>query len=179
MTSRRPKLFAALLAASCVIATPHAASAAFSIAAELGPQLVIGDAAVGDDTVGFGVAARLGYPISIPLLKISPELKVGFDRLPVGFNVDMIRVMGGARATLLEGFSPIAFAHVGYGSCSAAETGFELTDCNGLALDVGGGLDFTLLPIIDVGAYVAWNTLRRDGTSVDWISLGAQASLSF
>lgn len=173
---RRGAAFAALSAAILALSalTPAEARAGLSIGAEAGPSILVGGTPNNGST-GFGFAGRLGYALPIPLLKLTPELKVAYDHLPVTFgapNVDSIRAMAGARVTIGALLSPIAFAHVGYGHLSSPSD-------SGLAYDLGAGLDFTLLPFIDLGVFASFNRLAINGSNIDWLMAGAQAAISF
>ena len=46
-------------------------------------------------------------------------------------------------------------------------------------IDAGLALDFTLLPLIDLGVHGAYNTMfpRDDGSSLEFLTLGAHAAL--
>jgi hypothetical protein len=50
-----------------------------------------------------------------------------------------------------------------------------------LAYDAGVTLDFTLLPVLDVGAHAAYNGLAssHEHDGVHWISAGAHVSVRF
>jgi hypothetical protein len=148
-----------------------------AVAAEVGPLVTVGNSGMGSST-GFGFAGRLGYRISIPLLKLTPEVKVAYDRVPYGATVGTFRGMVGGRVAILEGFTPLAFAHIGYASGSGSEGGIY-AEIKGLAYDAGVGLDFTLIPFIDLGIYGSYNRVEASPNAVNWLTAGVQASLTF
>jgi hypothetical protein len=170
-----PLLVIAFGGATVISESAHASGIA--VAAELGPLVTVGNSGMGSST-GFGFAGRFGYRISLPLLKLTPEVKLAYDRVPYGATVGTFRGMAGARLALLEGFTPLAFAHIGYASGSGSEGGID-AEIKGLAYDAGIGLDFTLIPFIDLGIYGSYNRVENSGAAVNWLTAGVQASLTF
>lgn len=159
-------------------ATPSIAAASVSLGVELGPRIMVGQTATGDSTVGFGFAGRLGYPISLAVMTLTPEATVGFSRLPLLVSINMYDFKAGARLSFLEGFSPVVAAHAGYGTCSSTEE-VDVRECHGLSLDAGAGLDFTLLPLLDLGAMVSYNVLSRSEGTLRWIGISVGATFNF
>jgi outer membrane protein with beta-barrel domain len=175
-TTLLPRLFAAAVVGLCGIAMAPPAQASLGLGVELGPTFVVGDARNPDNDKGFGFALRLGYKLPLPILKITPEAKLAYDRIPIQtINGSMYRAMIGGKVGLdALLISPNAFLHVGYGHIS----GDELSK-SGTAWDVGVGLDFTLLPVIDLGVFAAYNRVTSDGSNLNWITVGAQGVISF
>ena len=68
----------------------------------------------------------------------------------------------------------IAFAHIGYGRYGSGD--FVV---NGMAIDVGAGLLFTPLPIIDLGIIASYNRISSGGEKVHWMFVGATVNLGF
>jgi hypothetical protein len=70
---------------------------------------------------------------------------------------------------------PSIFAHVGV----AHMEGWQ--DRTAPTVDGGLALDFTLLPLIDIGLHAGLSTLlaTRDGNGVTWGTAGLQAALVF
>jgi hypothetical protein len=164
-----------LLAAAAVTllfaaVAPKDARAALSLGAEAGPILLLDPPP--DTSLGFGFAGRVGYKLGLPLLALTPEVKVAVDKLPGGNSG--LRGMAGARVEIGALLSPFAFAHIGYGKISG-----DSADLKGVAIDVGAGLDFTPLPIIDVGVLLSYNRVLDDPVKAHWIFIGATATLAF
>jgi hypothetical protein len=158
-----------------------------------------GAAAMGDGTdnvgLGYGVNGRLGYVLPIPVVHITPEIVLGYTRFPyevsgpaaIDGSLSFVQAMAGARAAIGVGLKPFAFWHIGYvragvnfgnGSCAGGSTS---CDSNGLTTEIGGGLDFTALPLLTVGIHGAY-TYAADKSGPDstkWILFGAHASLGF
>jgi hypothetical protein len=171
---RGPRVIGGLAATLCamsIAAMPSRAEASLTLAAEAGPAIVLSPRGP-DSNIGFNAAGRIGYRLGLPLLKLTPEVKIAVDTLPLGTDTRGLRAMVGARVTLGEILSPVAFAHFGFGSLRPAigET------ATGSAFDIGAGLDFTLLPLIDIGAFISYNRIDV-GPRTHWMVIGAQATL--
>jgi hypothetical protein len=163
-------LWAAAGAALLIAAiAPNEAEASVSVGVEAGPVLLLDPPP--DTSLGFGFAGRLGYTLGLPVLSITPEVKVAYDRVP---EEGAIRAMIGGRAEIGALLSPIAFAHIGYGRAGSGDAAIS-----GVALDVGAGLLFTPLPIIDVGIIASYNRVLDDPIKLHWIFIGATANLGF
>jgi hypothetical protein len=172
MTMLSPARSGKLLAASalgllmCCAFAPKEAQAGLSLGVELGPTFLLDPPA--DSTVGFSFAGRAGYKLGLPLISLTPEIKVSFDTVQ---EAKGYRAMAGARLSIGALLSPNAFIHGGYGSLEG--------DFKGFAMDAGVGLDFTLIPVIDIGVLLSYNRITDDGFKVHWLQVGAQATLSF
>lgn len=147
------------------------------VAAEVGADTVVTN--VGDedvDTLGVSAAARLGYTMGGTLLRVTPELKLGFESpgTPNSFSVK-----GGARVNFLKGISPAIFAHAGG----------LVGDMEGVVWDIGVGLDLALFPHVDLGVFAAYNqvgngTLHFTSASYrssnwEWMQFGGQIAFYF
>ncbi len=124
---------------------------------------------------GFGFAGRLGYDIDLAIIHIIPEVKVAYDRMPLQLQVNELRPMVGVRASLgIAVLAIVGFAHVGYGAPLGAH---GQLDTSGLVYEVGGGLDFTTLPLIDLGIWGSFNHIKSPG-GYDWVGFGVQVTLT-
>lgn len=169
-----------LSAASVLLAFVFAAPARADVvvAGQVGANVVVSDFDEdGVETAGIAAALRLGYGFEAPMIRLTPEVKLGFES-PGTPNAASFT--GGARLNLFEGVSPAVFAHAGG----------LVGDIDGFIWDAGVGLDFTLLPLLDVGVYGSFHqqagsadlefgsvTLGRN--SWEWLQFGAQAALRF
>lgn len=182
----------AALAASLLFA-PAAAAADLQLGVDLDAIFPAADALAGD--TGFGVSARVGAALpATPIFDVVPELQVGYvdlgapevgDAVDAGdLDLDVVRVMVGARIAFGEILRPTAFGHIGYGRLNLSDDDvfFErrggLADASALAWDLGLALDLAILPLIDVGVHGAWNVIETDET-LDWWSAGVHANLTF
>lgn len=118
---------------------------------------------------GGGFAARLGWQLHVPLLVLTPEGVFNYVRFSGSGGPSVYRGLGGVRLGLGEVLRPGVFGHAGVAQRSADFT-----------FDVGAFLDFTLLPLLNVGVHVAYNRIRGgDDPSFQWLTLGAHAELIF
>ena len=165
-----------LLPYALFLVTATSAQNAFadiSIGAEAGFLYTLTRAS--DDRFGFGFAGRLGYDIDLSILHLIPEIKVAYDRVPLDINVNVLRPMVGLRATIGIAFLAIVgFAHVGYG----APLGYDgQLDASGVVYEFGGGIDFTSIPIIDIGIWGSWSQVRTPNF-YDWLGVGASLTIT-
>lgn len=161
------------LASALLVARPAAADVA--IGAEAGMSIVTRDLGR-DSKIGFGFAGRLGYDIDLSVLHLIPEIKVAFDRSPLVEDVNTLRPMVGVRASIgIMAIAIVGFAHVGYGFPLGAS---DQVEANGMVYEVGGGIDLTTLPLVDIGIWGAFNSIRRGEPTYDWVSIGAQLTLT-
>jgi hypothetical protein len=167
---------AALVIASfaCVGLTATTASAA------TGPRLALDlDYAVGvDETAvdaGGGGTLRFGYKVDLALCSITPEVGAAYYSFGGASKPNLFGGVGGVRVGFLKVIEPSIFAHVGYVNLEA----YGVDQANPL-VDVGLALDFTLLPLLDVGVHGAYSAvLVKDANAFDWARLGAHAALQF
>ncbi len=169
----------AALFAGFLIPGHAAADSGVTIAAEVGANVVVSD--LSDDetlrAVGPAVALRLGYSFAAPMVRFTPEAKFAFES-PGTPRAGAF--MGGARLNLLEVVSPAVFAHAGG----------LVGDIKGFVWDAGVGLDFTLIPLLDIGVYGAFYQTRNatfdfgnatwsNRDKYEWLQFGVQAALHF
>jgi hypothetical protein len=163
----------ALCAGGSLWLEPATASAAVAVAAELEAD------APSDSDLGAAPAyvVRLGWQLHPPLIVFTPE--VGYHHVAFGDELTLDRAFAGARLGIGEVFRIGAFGHVGVGHAafrSAAE-GQGVTD---VTVDVGGFLDFTLLPLLDVGVHAGYGRMRvNDGRGLRWVPVGIHLALIF
>jgi len=116
--------------------------------------------AVSNDYIenGGGGSVRLGSEHDMLLVTLIPELSLGYHRFGGREDYDAKTFTGmlGGRIRFLKIIEPGIFAHAGVGHVSSYEphTGF--------ALDAGLTLDFTLLPLIDLGVHAMWSRVYGD-----------------
>jgi hypothetical protein len=114
---------------------------------------------------GGGGALRIGSEHDLILVTLIPELSLGYHSFSgVGrYEAKSYTGMLGGRIRFLKILEPGIFAHAGIGHIDDYESH------TGFAMDVGATLDFTLLPLIDLGVHAAWNrvfeTSDHDGLS--------------
>jgi hypothetical protein len=106
---------------------------------------------------GGGGALRIGTQRNLFLVTLIPELTL--DHHSYGAERDDTASITtgkiGGRIRFLKIIEPGIFAHVGIGHVG----GDPLYSHTGVALDMGGTLDLTILPLIDIGIHGAWNRI--------------------
>lgn len=108
-----------------------------------------------------GGQLRFGPRLDLKLLTLDAELGLGAHKMGGELSPTVYRGVVGSRLGLALGIRPSIFAHIGVGHVDYASVTPDLTH---LTADVGLALDFTLLPLIDLGAHAAYNTIAGDGT---------------
>ena len=129
---------------------------------------------------GAGFGLRVGYHAHIPFLILTPELGFSYHGFGGDYPARAYRGIAGMRLAVGEIIRPGIFAHVGLGRLQADGPAPDPSH-TALSYDVGAFLDFTLLPLINIGAHAAYNHLNaKDGVgAVDWLALGAHAEVVF
>lgn len=159
---------------ACVGLTATAASAA------TGPRLALDlDYAVGVDEpqvdAGGGGNLRFGYKLDLKVCSITPEVGAAYYSFGGAAKPNLFGGVGGLRLGFLKVIEPSIFAHVGYVNLES----YGVDQGNPL-VDAGLALDFTLLPLIDVGIHGAYSAvLVKDANAFDWARVGAHAALQF
>jgi hypothetical protein len=127
-----------------------------------------------DTSTGGGGALRLGQELDLFLVSLTPELGGGYHAFGSGDDRNKLYsgFLGG-RLAFGKIIEPSLFGHVGVGRLDGPEAR------TAAVLDGGLAIDFTLLPLIDLGLHGAYNVMlpRDDGTSFKFVTLGAQAAL--
>jgi hypothetical protein len=133
-----------------------------------------------DDGVGFG--ARFGHEWDLLLLHITPEIGANYHAFGGAPDAESFAVLGGGRVGIGFIIEPSAFLHAGIGHYSYEAVDVEVSQ-TGLAYEMGLALDFTLLPVIDLGAHAALAGVSGDDEedldSFDWIALGGHITFVF
>lgn len=107
---------------------------------------------------GGGGALRIGSELDLFLVTLIPELSLGYHSFGGDEDYDATTFAGmlGGRIRFLKILEPGIFAHAGVGRLGGYDPH------TGLAFDAGLTLDFTLLPLIDLGVHAAWNRVFGD-----------------
>ena len=123
--------------------------------------------------IGGGGALRIGQKFNLLVASFTPELGGSYHAFG---GTDETRVYAGflgARLGMGKLIEPSIFGHVGAGRVEGVQAG------TGLVADGGLALDFTLLPLFDLGVHGAYNVVmpRGDASALKYFTLGAQAAL--
>jgi hypothetical protein len=122
---------------------------------------------------GGGGALRLGQEFDLFLVSLTPELGGSYHGFGGDERSKLYAGFLGGRFTVGKIIEPSLFGHVGVGRLDGPETR------TAPLLDGGLAIDFTLLPLINLGVHGAYNVLlpRGDGEAFKFVTLGAQAAL--
>ena len=131
-------------------------------------------------SAGAGFGLRVGYHAHIPFIIVTPELAFSYFGFGGDYPASLYRGAAGVRLAVGEIIRPGIFAHVGVARLGADGPPPDPSH-SALSYDAGAFLDFTLLPLINIGAHAAYNRLdAKDGVgAVDWMTLGAHAEVVF
>jgi hypothetical protein len=122
---------------------------------------------------GGGGALRVGQQFDLILVSLTPEFSGSYHAFEGDTETTIYAGVLGGRLAVGKIIEPSIFAHLGV----ARADGFE----NRIAplLDLGAALDFTMLPLIDLGVHSAYNRMfpRDNGSSLSYLTLGIHAAL--
>jgi hypothetical protein len=103
---------------------------------------------------GGGAALRVGSELDLILITLIPELYLSHHEFD-GMGASVTTGKVGGRLRIGKILEPGLYAHIGVASASQSEA----ESYTAPAFDVGFTLDFTLIPLIDIGAHVAYNSV--------------------
>ena len=184
-TSRRLRRFQVAAAA----ATSAAAALCFwsgsaAAANTLGVDLNFNDTVGSDGNAkGAGVDVFFGPRMDLGLVALTTELDFGFHDFGGALDPTVYRAMAGGRLALGAIVRPAVFVHIGAGHLRWNDfpgTGDRDSRTN-LTTDVGAALDFTLLPLVDFGVQLSYNTIAAGSgePAFDWAQAGAHVVFVF
>jgi hypothetical protein len=129
---------------------------------------------------GFGVALRGGLQLHLPFVALTPEIGLSYQGFTGIGDPSVFSGVAGLRAGFGEVLRLGGFAHAGVGHLDLDMPGADPSRTS-FTYDAGVFLDVTLLPLLDVGAHVAYNQLIKDGEddAFHWMTFGAHAALIF
>lgn len=124
---------------------------------------------------GGGGALRVGRKFDLLLVSLTPEIGGGYHGFGGDYNAKIYSAFVGGRLGVGKILEPSVFGHVGVARLDGA------VERTAPVLDAGLALDFTLLPLIDLGVHGSYNVLmpRDDGSALKFFILGAHAALVF
>lgn len=133
------------------------------------------------DGTGAGIDLLLGKRLDLKLLTLGTELSLGMHSLPGGDDATAYRALAGANLGVGAVLRPSIFAHIGVGHIAVADNAIPDQSRTALAGDVGLALDFTLLPLLDIGIQGSYNAIGGTSSTdpFGWIAGGVHATLVF
>lgn len=122
---------------------------------------------------GGGGALRLGQEFDLFLVSLTPEFGGSYHAFGGDDRTKLYTGFLGGRFSVGKIIEPSIFAHLGVGHVSGLERR------TAPVMDGGLALDFTLLPLIDLGVHGSYNVMlpRQDGSALKFVILGAHAAL--
>jgi hypothetical protein len=123
---------------------------------------------------GGGGALRLGQEFDLLLISLTPEFGGSYHAFGGDDETKLYAGFLGGRLAIGKIVEPSLFAHVGVGHVK----GLEETRTAPM-IDGGLAIDFTLLPLIDLGLHGAYNVLLPgdDASALKYVTLGAHVAL--
>lgn len=133
------------------------------------------------DGAGVGVDVLLGKRLNLALITLGTELSLGAHSFVGADDATAYRALVGANLGVGTILRPSVFAHIGVGHIAVADNAVPDQSRTGLAGDVGLALDFTLLPLLDIGVQGSYNAIRGTSTTdpFRWLQGGVHATLVF
>ena len=138
------------------------------IASTAAPSTALADTAVAADldyaapvkvdgvSSGWGFGFRLGSQMRAPLVSVTPELGFTYHTFGGDASTKVYRGIGGLRLGVGEVIRPGVFAHAGYG-WRKVDFAAQSDTASSFTYDLGAFLDFTLLPLLNIGVHAAYN----------------------
>jgi hypothetical protein len=129
---------------------------------------------------GGGGALRLGHEFDAIALSLTPEISGSYHSFSGDFGPAVYRGTGGLRLNVGKILEPGVYGHAGVGRASFDVPGAAQDPSRtAFTWDAGVTLDFTLLPVIEIGAHAAYNSLAAgDAERLDWLTAGLHATLA-
>lgn len=125
--------------------------------------------------LGAGGALRIGREFDLFVVSLTPEFGGAYHAFGGNDETQLYSGLVGGRLAVGKIIEPSIFAHLGVGHIAGLESR------TAPIMDVGLALDFTLLPLIDIGVHGGYNVMmpRDDGSALKFLTLGVQAALVF
>jgi hypothetical protein len=137
----------------------------------------------GNTNGGGGVDIFFGPRMDLGLVALTTELDAGFHDFGGVVDPRVYRAMAGGRLSLGAVIRPSVFAHIGVGHLRWNDfPGTDERDSRtGLGTDLGAALDFTILPLVDLGVQLSYNAIAAGSgaPAFDWMQAGAHVIFVF
>lgn len=128
---------------------------------------------------GAGVDIYFGPRLDLAVLVLTTELSGGFHDFGGSLEPTVYRGMVGGRLGLGFIIRPSVFVHAGVGHLRYDELiGSGRDGRTNIATDLGAALDFTVLPLVDVGIQASYNSILggENSTAFKWVQAGAHVT---
>jgi hypothetical protein len=154
----------------------------YNIGVEAGLAFPLGDFNNGVDT-GYDFVGRFGYETSFGFTpQISVEYSLWSAKVAgVSFSPSALEIMPGIRWSFLGGgMRPWGAFNIGIGTLfPGCPSGTSCDSKNGLAYNVGGGVDFMITSATGLGLHLVFNHIDTSGAATQWLDLGAGLTSTF
>lgn len=122
---------------------------------------------------GGGGALRLGQEFDLLLVSLTPELGGSYHAFGGSDETRLYSGFIGGRLAVGKIVEPSVYGHLGLAHVKGLE------NRTAPIIDAGLAVDFTLLPLIDLGLHAGYNAMfpRDDGSALKFVTLGAQAAI--
>ncbi len=159
-----------------LVALPGSA-AADPMRTVIGVDLNFNDSVIGEDSSrGAGVDVFFGPRIDLAILEVTTELTAGFHDFAGDLDPTVYRAMAGGSLGIGAIIRPSVFAHIGVGYLRFNDPlGLDREGRANVTADLGAALDFTILPLVDLGIHGSYNVLGADddNDAFEWLQAGA------
>jgi hypothetical protein len=146
----------------------------------VGVDVNFNNAIAGDDSdSGAGVDIFFGPRLDLAILTLTTELSGGYHDFGGAFDPTVYRGLVGGRLGLGAIIRPSIFAHLGVGHLRFDDLiGDGRDGRTNLAGDLGAALDFTLLPLVDLGVQGSYNVVAGDddNDAFEWLQAGVHVT---
>lgn len=128
---------------------------------------------------GWGFGIRVGQQLHAPLVVITPELGFTYHGFGGDSSPRVYRGIAGLRIGFGEVLRAGAFGHLGIARLDL--TSVPDLSHTAFTYDAGVFLDFTALPLLDIGVHAAYNRVAADDhvSAFQFATVGAHAALVF
>jgi len=156
-------LIGSLVAAGATLsAFPRSAAAETTLGVDLAYNDTMRE---GTPETGAGIDLYVGPRMDLAILTLTTELMAGYHDFGGDFNPSVYRLLAGGRLGIGAVIRPNVFAHLGVGHLRYDDLlNLERDGRTNLAGDIGVGLDFTLLPVVDIGIQASYNAIAGNST---------------
>jgi hypothetical protein len=126
---------------------------------------------------GGGFVARLGYELRLPLITSTPEIAFSYAGFGGDRGPNVYRALAGIRLGFGEIVRVGPLAHIGYGHLVPPHA----PNADGFTWDVGAFANLTLIPVLNIGVHVVYNSIAATDTSstYKYLTTGLELGLVF